>query len=160
MYADKRDKVGMDGVPKAMEEMFKTQMKILQFCELCKIWSKSDKQVFNDDQKACNNYCDACYVNDTVGDICSSISYTSVHPQLRQCTTCCDETLKCVMRAIIVLTIDCEDASMLSGTIETNFALTTVIPNPPHVGKSMTASFSNWFLKLRNEPGNLSILNK
>ena len=42
--------------------------------------------------------------------------------------------------------------------IDHNLSLLSVIPDCPHVGKSLKASCSNWFLKLGHERGNLSLL--
>ena len=44
------------------------------------------------------------------------------------------------------------------GTVDPQLALFVPIPDSVHVGKSLKASFANWYLKLSNERGNLSML--
>ena len=38
-------------------------------------------------------------------------------------------------------------------TIDPNLSLLSPLPDPPHIGKNLKASFSNWMLKLFNERG-------
>ena len=44
------------------------------------------------------------------------------------------------------------------GTVDPHLALIVPLPDSVHVGKSLKASFANWYLKLSNERGNLSML--
>ena len=44
------------------------------------------------------------------------------------------------------------------GTVDPELALFVPLPDSVHVGKSLKASFANWYLKLSNERGNLSML--
>lgn len=43
------------------------------------------------------------------------------------------------------------------GTIDPDVSILTVLPDCPHVGKSVKASFCNWWLKLNNECGNIGL---
>ena len=43
-------------------------------------------------------------------------------------------------------------------TTDNDLALLVPLPDCPHVGKSFKVSFANWYLKLGNERGNLTIL--
>ena len=45
-----------------------------------------------------------------------------------------------------------------NGEIDPNLSLLLPLPDCPHLGKSMKASFSNWYLKLDDERSNLSFL--
>eukprot|EP00795_Rhopilema_esculentum_P003456 gene3458-1835_t len=74
----------------------------------------------------------------------------------------------CRRRVLLGVTADCEEgnknafekiqSARSKKNIEPDLSLLSVIPDCPHVGKSLKASFFNWFLKLGNERGNLSIL--
>ena len=69
---------------------------------------------------------------------------------------------------VLILTADCEEGNkqafeaiktdIENETIAYNFLLLSVLPDAPHVGKSLKCSFSNWFLKLGDERGNLSVI--
>ena len=49
-------------------------------------------------------------------------------------------------------------AEIDNGNVPPDFLLLTPIPDVPHVGKSVKASYSNWFLKIGTERGNLSMI--
>ena len=42
--------------------------------------------------------------------------------------------------------------------MDPEISLFTVLPDSVHVGKSLKASFSNWWLKLNNERSNIGLL--
>ena len=160
-------KSGKDGT--AMQALFKRQMKILQVCKSCKELSTSINQIFSDTVDSCTSYCDLCYTQGNVCESCTSLGHTSVYPQLRACNKCRKNDVKCLKRAMVLVTTDCKEGNkvamlamkdeLTSGTIDPDLALSSPLPDPPHVGKSMKASFSNWYLKLGSERGNLCILN-
>ena len=87
---------------------------------------------------------------------------------MRRCDYCITAKTKCEKRAILILTTDCEEGNkamfMLfkkeieEGKINPAFSLLSPLPDCPHLGKSLKASFSNWYLKLQNERGCLSFL--
>ena len=67
-----------------------------------------------------------------------------------------------------MLTADCEEGnkaafniikkSIDDASIDPELTLLSIIPDMPHVGKSLKAGFSNWFLKLGNERSNLAVI--
>lgn len=99
---------------------------------------------------------------------CHESGQVSHVPSLRACDRCLQNGQKCIRRAIVALTTDCEEGNkkaMLSiqkavedGTIDNDLALLVPLPDCPHIGKSLKASFANWFLKLGDERRNLAIL--
>ena len=44
--------------------------------------------------------------------------------------------------------------------IDPDLSLLAVLPDCPHIGKSLKASFANWWLKLGNDRGNISLSNQ
>lgn len=92
----------------------------------------------------------------------------SHHSSLRACATCLEQNEKCVKRAIFAATADCETGnkgafemirkSIEEGNMDPEISLFTVLPDSVHVGKSLKASFSNWWLKLNNERSNIGLL--
>ena len=48
--------------------------------------------------------------------------------------------------------------SIEEGNMDPEISLFTVLPDSVHVGKSLKASFSNWWLKLNNERSNIGLL--
>ena len=66
------------------------------------------------------------------------------------------------------MTSDCEEGNrqmfrkmkeqISNRETESNLSLLSSLPGCPHLGKSMKASFSNWYLKLDDERSNLSFL--
>ena len=48
--------------------------------------------------------------------------------------------------------------SVAEGIADPYLALISPLPDCVHVGKSLKASYANWYLKLDNERGNLAIL--
>ena len=70
--------------------------------------------------------------------------------------------------AVLACIIDCEEGNkkamtemkenLEKGTVDPHLALIVPLPDSVHVGKSLKASFANWYLKLSNERGNLSML--
>ena len=66
------------------------------------------------------------------------------------------------------MTSDCEEGNkqmflkmkeqISNGEIDLNLSLISPLPDCPHLGKSLKAYFSNWYLKLDDERSNLSFL--
>ena len=73
-----------------------------------------------------------------------------------------------IRRALFVITTDCEEGNkkmfltikekIEAKTIDLNRSLLSPPPDPPHLGKSLKASFTTWLLKLFDERGCLSRL--
>ena len=69
---------------------------------------------------------------------------------------------------VLVLSTDCESGNKTAfeifkskienGEIDPYLSLLSILPDCPHVGKSLKASFSNWWLKCGDERSNLSQL--
>ena len=120
------------------------------------------------DFSSCNSYCETCYTLKSVCTDCQLAGHNSYHPQLRHCDVCTLESKKCEKRAIFIMTSDCEEGNrqmflkmneqISDGEIDPNLSLLSPLPDCPHLGKSMKASFSNWYLKLDDERSNLSFL--
>lgn len=99
---------------------------------------------------------------------CKAKGHVSYHPAIRACSWCLENGAQCVRRVIFVIVADCETGnkgafilirkSIEEGTIDAYLSLLTILPDCPYVGKSLKASFSNWWLKLCNERGNLGLL--
>lgn len=75
---------------------------------------------------------------------------------------------KCIKVVVLTFIVDCEEGNkkamiemkdnLENGTVDPELALCVPLPDSLHVGKSLKASFANWYLKLSNERGSLSIL--
>ena len=73
-----------------------------------------------------------------------------------------------IRRALFVITTDCEEGNkkmfltikekIEAKTIDLNRSLLSPPPDPPHLGKSLKASFTTWLLKLFDERVCLSLL--
>ncbi len=89
-------------------------------------------------------------------------------PSLRSCDHCLKEGLRCKRAIILVLTTDCEQGNrsafdVIKSSIEMEqmdpfLSLLSALPDCPHVGKSMKAAFSNWWLRCGNEKAILALL--
>ena len=87
---------------------------------------------------------------------------------MRACALCLSANETCVKRAVFVVTADCESGnkstfemmrtSIEEGTIDPNLSTLTVLPDCLHVGKSVKASFCNWWPKLNDQQGNIGLL--
>jgi hypothetical protein len=74
----------------------------------------------------------------------------------------------CIRRVFLVVTADCEEGnkeafkiikkSVENASIDPDVCLLYIIPDVPHVGKSLKARFSNWYLKLGQERSNLAVI--
>lgn len=82
-------------------------------------------------------------------------------PSLRACKRCIENGWLCSKRVILALVADCEEgnkkafesiiAAVKDGAIDDRLKLLSVLPDAVHVGKSIKASFSNWWLMLGKE---------
>ena len=89
-------------------------------------------------------------------------------PSLRRCGHCLDNGLICRRMVVLVLSTHCESgnntvfeifkSTIENGEIDPYLSLLSILPDCPHVGKSLKASFSNWWLKCGDERSNLSQL--
>ena len=163
-YVTKKGKTG-----EKMKDFLETQCKILQICQSCQAEAPSVENVLNEDAiDLCKSICDDCFNNKKVCDACKDQGQTSYYPSLRKCKKCTDAGKKCIRVAVLACIIDCEEGNkkamtemkenLEKGTVDPQLALFVPLPDSVHVGKSLKASFANWYLKLSNERGNLSML--
>ena len=150
------------------ENMFLEQLKILQTCESCQKEAPSAKHIIKTCYERCTSFCQACYESKDVCSECHDKGQVSHHASLRACNSCLERKQICVRRAILVITADCETgnkgafeqirSSIEKEEIDPSATLLTVLPDCPHVGKSLKGSFANWWLKLGSERGNIALL--
>lgn len=99
---------------------------------------------------------------------CKAVGHISHVPSLRACVSCLEQNRICVRRVVMVLCNDCETGNknafeilnekFENGTIDPAMEFLCILPDCPHVGKSMKAAFSNWWLKYKEERINLGFL--
>ncbi|KAL9966337.1 hypothetical protein ACROYT_G024391 [Oculina patagonica] len=163
-YVSKGGKSGQE-----MRNLFSSHCKTLQVCKCCQSSFSCRESILGPEAtQVCKSSCDDCLRLQAVCENCRESGQVSHLPSLRACDRCLQNEQKCLRRAVVAFTTDCEEGNkkaMLSiqqavedGTIDNDLALLVPLPDCPHVGKSLKASFANWFLKLGNERGNLAIL--
>ena len=99
---------------------------------------------------------------------CKAVGHISHVPSLRACDLCLEQNRMCVRRVVMVLCSDCETGNknafeilnekLENGTIDPALEFLCILPDCPHVGKSMKAAFANWWLKCKGERINLGFL--
>ena len=162
VYSTKSGKTGEN-----LTNLFTDHIKILQMCELCTKLTKCEELIIKD-SSLCQSYCEPCYISKTICENCKAVGHTSVHPSIRPSTKCILLKRKCVKRVFLVITTDCEEGnkkmfltikkSIEENAIDPYLSLLSPLPDPPHLGKSLKASFSNWLLQFTDERGCLSLL--
>ena len=158
-YSTKTSKKGDD-----MKSFFTEQIKILQVCESCQKYAKDMKLTL---PATCINLCESEYLKD-VCDQCKDAGFTSYIPPMKPCKRCIESNLQCIKRVVMILTSDCKEGnkqcmSKLRNEIEEiaidpHLSLLSVLPDCPHILKTCKASFSDWYLELKNEWGYLALL--
>lgn len=143
-------------------------VKSLQTCENCIQHIRADDLVFNNENVNCNRICQKCLEFEKVCNDCTLRGQTSYIPNLRACDACLDANINCVQCVLLIVCADCEEgqknafksirSEIEASSIDPEYLLLTVLPDVPHVGKSLKCSYSNWYLKLGDERGNLSII--
>ena len=158
-YVPKKGKTGND-----MKSFFEHHCSLIQTCQYCQsLSSLSDNIVREECQTRCDSICTKCIDEGNVCCDCKREGQVNILPNLRACRPCLEAGIKCCKIAVLVLTVDCEEGNkqaMISmNNIENpHLQLLATLPDSVHVGKSLKASFANWYLKLGNERGNLAIL--
>jgi hypothetical protein len=104
----------------------------------------------------------------TVCAECEAVGHISHVPSLGACDLCLEQNRICVRHVVMVLCSDCEmgnknafeilNEKLENGTIDPALEFLCILPDCPHVGKSMKAAFSNWWLKCKVERINLGFL--
>ena len=116
----------------------------------------------------CTSFCNVCYDFRSVCAECKMAGHVSYVPSLRACDYCLEQNIVCTRRIVMVLSSDCETGNknafeilnkkLQNGTIDPELELLCILPDCPHVGKSMKAAFSNRWLKCKDERINLDVL--
>ncbi len=162
-YATQSGKTGDD-----MTNFFEGHIKTLQVCESCQKQAPHRRYIVTHQQINCSSFCEVCYETKTVCDECSLLGQVSYIPSLRFCDCCHEKNSVCTRRVLMVLCSDCEQgnktafetikAKLEAGNEDPELTLLSILPDCPHVGKSIKAAFSNWWLKCRNEQINLALI--
>lgn len=162
-YATQSGKTGQ-----TMSNLFEEHIKTLQVCQTCQEKSTDRRHIISPDQMNCTSFCDTCYDSKTVCAECKAVGQVSYVPSLRACDSCLERNIVCTRRVVMVLCSDCETGNknafeifnekLEEGTIDPELEFLCILPDCPHVGKSMKAAFSNWWLKCKDERINLGLL--
>ena len=101
---------------------------------------------------------------------CIKLGHSSYLPCLRPCLRCLEHNQEYIKRVFLAAIANCEEGNKATfrsvkdeveqNRINPEFALLTPIPDVAPVGKTLTAGFSNWYLKLGNERSNIEKLEK
>lgn len=152
----------------AMADLFKGHIKTLQSCELCLKQAKHRRHIITYEEINCTSFCEECYQSKAVCGECKLLGQVSHIPSLRFCDSCRDRNAGCVRRVVMVVCSDCESgnktafetikAKIEAGTEDPDLAFLSILPDCPHVGKSIKAAFSNWWLKCKGERINLGLI--
>ena len=152
----------------AMANEFETRIKTVQTCEACQRRTPGQRNILKLENVRCGSFCNVCYEKKDVCEECLGKGHISYVPSLRRCDHCFDNGLICRRIVVLVLTTDCESVNKTAfeiikskienGEIDPYLSLLSILPDCPHVGKSLKASFSNWWLKCGDERSNLSQL--
>ena len=102
----------------------------------------------------CTSFCEECYESENVCDQCKSLGQVSHVPSLCFCDYCQGRNTVCFRRVVLVVCSDCESGNksafetlqekLESGTIDPELAVLSVLPDCPHVGKSIKAASQGW----------------
>ena len=157
VYSTKSGKSGEN-----LTKLFSDHIKILQMCETCTKLVKCDDLIING-SSLCSSYCEPCFTSNGICNKCKEIGHFDVHPFLRSCTQCPSLKQQCIRRAFFVITTDWEEGSkkmfltikdkIEAKTIDPNLSLLSPLLDPPHLRKSLKASFTSCMLKLFDERG-------
>ena len=162
-YSTQKGKTG-----DAMTESFESHIKTLQMCQSCQIRTPHQRNILKSADGWCDSFCRQCFDNKEVCEDCRLLGHSSHIPSLRRCVSCIKNDRTCKRIVVLVLTSDCEQgnktafealkAKIESEDIDPYLSLLSILPDCPHVGKSMKAAFSNWWLKCGNERANIALL--
>ena len=161
-YVTKKQKMGAD-----VKKFLYSPTKAVQICHQCQGQMKCSDHILSE-ENVCLKTCDECLAIESVCNECSLRGQTSHILSLRACNNCIILEKKYKQSIVLVITADCEEgnkkafemikAEIDNGNVPPDFLLLTPILDIPHVGKSVKASYSNWFLKIGTERGNLSMI--
>ena len=162
-YATQKGKTG-----EAMANKCETHIKTVQTCEACQRRTPGQRNILTLENIRCKSFCNVCYEKKGVCEECLEKVHISYVPSLKRCGHCLDNGLICRRMVVLVLSTDCESGNKTAfeifkskienGEIDPYLSLLSILPDCPHVGKSLKVSFSNWWLKCGDERSNLSQL--
>ena len=146
-YVNKEGKSGEE-----MKNLFFNHCKVLQVCQSCQKVSPTTENVIGEEAvHLCNSTCEACSEEEKVCNKCRADEQVSYLPCLRACDRCLQTNQKRNRRVFVALTTDCEEGNkqaMLSikqaledDSIGKELSLLVLLPDCPHVGKSLKGSF-------------------
>ena len=151
-----------------MADIFQEHIKTLQACVSCQKKTPGKRHITTSHDSMCSSFCEECYESKKVCNTCTLLGQVSHVPSLRFCNYCQSINTVCFRRVVMVVCSDCESGNksafealqekLESGTIDPDLAVLSVLPDCPHVGKSIKAAFANWWLKCKNERANLGLI--
>ena len=94
----------------ALTELFMEHLRILQMCQSCTMKAKSDRPIISD-YSNCVSFCQTCFNSNETCFECKALGHVSIYPALRACQNCIDEKQRCIKRAILLITTDCEEGN-------------------------------------------------
>ena len=152
----------------AMADLFREHIKTLQTCESCQRQAPHRRHIISSDTVNCNSFCEECFVSKSVCDACKVSGQVSHLPSLRFCDACRDKDAVCFRRVVAIVCSDCESGNksafetlkekLEADTEDPELAFLSILPDCPHVGKSMKVAFSNWWLRCKGERINLALV--
>ena len=123
-------------------------IKILQVCEACVKRTVPTEHII-DNSIACKSRCNECLSVKSVCSECAEVGQSSYLPCLRACDYCLGCGILCKRIVFLVATADCEEGnkkafyiikeSRADQSIDPELSLLSIIPDVPHVGKSLKA---------------------
>lgn len=148
-YATQCGKTGQ-----AMSSLFEEQIISLEVCHECLKHASDKRHIVSLEEMNCAE--------------CKNAGQVSYLPALRACESCLQNNSVCVRRVVMVLCTECETGNKNAfekliekhdnGTISPELELLCILPDCPHVVKSVKAAFSNWWLNCKGERVNLGLL--
>ena len=149
------------------QEITKVDDHIIEYSSCCQEITKVDNHII-EYSDVCSSRCELCVQIKDVFVACIKLGRSSYLPCLTACMRCSKHNQKCIKRIYVAAIADCEEGNKAAfcslkdeikqSRINPEFALLTPIPDALHVGKSLKAVFSNWYLKLGNERSNIAII--
>jgi len=89
-----------------------TKIGLIQMCENCVERTEDVEMVLpTENFNICESYCDKCYKNDTVCEDFSIKGQTEPCPSVRACDDCLNNSVKCIRRVVLAITVDCESGN-------------------------------------------------
>lgn len=135
------------------DDVFKAVSDTIKICQtFTNCQSSTRDATFTVESSVCCSTCADCEQFSDICDSCTAEGYHSHLSQLRPCTRCVSQQLKC--HKIIGVSMDCEAnnakaMNMLDGTDTTandHLSLTNSFPDAVYAGKKLYRAVANWWL--------------